>query len=389
MPLGVTPRFPAGRAEKRAALLAAVEAVRPVLEAHLDDNEELGTLHPECVEALRASGLVTLKLPAELGGAEADPVVQMDVIEAVTLIDPAAAWCMFIAGAVTGNAASRLPDDAVAEMFAGGRFPLMAGTLKPSGTATRVEGGYRCTGRWAWGSGVRHADYVAALLFADEPQTVISATVPIAEVEVHDTWHVLGMKGTGSTDYSLDDVFVPDAFVSDMAVPAQRRGGALYRLGMPGFVVNEHASFAIGLARRALLATAELAASKKRGYLAVTTIADRAVVQRAVGEGDLRLTAVRALMVDVLDRLFASAAEGPAPADLQAEARAAAVLATDESLAVVSAMFRHAGGTAVFLQHVLQRCLRDLYVAQSHYVVSDVAYEEHGRLVLERAGGTS
>lgn len=380
--LGATPITPDDPEAKRAALLEAVESVRDVLVATSEETEAGRTLAPVAVEALRESGLLALKLPREVGGAEADPIVQMDVIEAVTLIDPAAAWSMFICGAVTGATSARLPDEAIAVMFEAGRFPCMAGTLKPEGRAVRVDGGYRITGRWGWGSGIEHADFVSVLSFSDEPAGVVSAVVPIADVQLHDNWHVMGMKGTGSCDYSLDDVFVSDLFVTHPMTATQQRGGALYRMGLPGYVVNEHMIFALALAKRALEALRVLAVEKKRGYGVGTTIADRASVQRLVSEGELRLKACRLLCDDVLQRLFDSCVEGPPDAGIEAEARAVSTLCTDEALDVTSAAFRHAGGAAVFADSVFQRCLRDLYAVQSHFVVSDTAYEQHGRILL-------
>ena len=371
--------FPTERGALRTTLLSAVEGISKVVAANAELAETARTLAPAVVEALRGSGLTRMKSPRAVGGAEAHPVDQMDVIEAMTMVDPAAAWSMLITSAVTGGALSWLPDEAVREMLADGSFPLMAGSLRPGGSATPVEGGYRISGRWSWGSGVQHADYVAVPVLLADRSGVVRVVVPISQVAVHDTWFVLGMKGTGSTDYSMEQVFVPGRFSSLTARPV--RGGALYRLGY-GFVVNEHGSFAYALARLALRTVVELAAEKKRGYAGATGIADRAVFQRAVGEGELRLSATRLMMIDVLERLFESAADGEAPAALQAEARAAATLCTDEAITVTTNLFRYAGGSAVMLGSPLQRIMRDLLTVQSHLVVSDSAYEILGQLRL-------
>ncbi len=162
----------------------------------------------------------------------------------------------------------------------------------------------------------------------------------------------------------------------------QRRGGALYRLGMPGFVVNEHGCFAYAVGRLALKTVTETAVAKKRGYAGGISIADREVFQRAIAQGTLRMNACQLLMADVVERLYESAADGPPPPAMQAEARAAAVWCTDEALDVVATLFRYAGGSAVMLDNIMQRCLRDLYTVQSHLVVSDSAYEIQGKLLL-------
>ena len=360
-------------------LLSGVERIAPVIEQHKTRAEQARTLAPEVVEAMRDAGLLMMKSPYEVGGAEIHPVDQMEVVEAVTYLDSAAAWSMFIVATVTGRALSALSDEAVDELFAGGVFPIMAGSLKPSGAATQVDGGFRVSGQWAWGSGVQHADYVIVPVLKDDKTGAITAVVPRAEVRIIDNWHALGINGSGSSDYALDNVFVPGHFVSTS--PAQRRGGTIFRMGY-AFAANEHAGFAYALARQALGQITESAQAKKRGYGAGISIADREIFQRTVAESELRLRASKLLMIDVLERLFDASVNGEAPIELQAEARAASVLCTDEAIAVTNTLFRYAGGSAVMLDHPLQRTLRDLYTAQSHLMVSDAAYEALGKLRL-------
>ena len=373
-------RFPADREANRAYLLTAVSEVADALAAGREESEQSRRLSPKSVEALRKSGLFMLKTPREVGGAESHPVVQMDVIEAVAMIDSAASWCMFISSAVTGATLAQLTDEAVDEILADG-FPFMAGALRPGGTAREVDGGYRVSGRWAWGSGVEHADWVMVPVFCDGPP-LIRALVPTTEVILHDNWHTLGMRGTGICDYELDDVFVPDRFATDLLGAELLRGGALHRLGLPGYVVNEHGSFAYALGRLALRTMSEAAIEKKRGYLGGTSIADRQVFQRAIGEGTIRMNACAAGMAEALERMFDSAAAGPPDPALVTQAQAAAVWCTDEATDVVSGLFRYAGGSAVMLANEMQRILRDIYTVQSHLMVSDVGYERFGRVVL-------
>ena len=360
-------------------LLSGVERIAPVIEQHRTRAEQARTLAPEVVEAMRDAGLLMMKSPYEVGGAEIHPVDQMEVVEAVTYLDSAAAWSMFIAATVTGRALSALSDEAVDELFAGGVFPIMAGSLKPSGAATQVDGGFRVSGQWAWGSGVQQADYVIVPVLKDDKTGAITAVVPRAEVRIIDNWHALGINGSGSSDYALDNVFVPGHFVSTS--PAQRRGGTIFRMGY-AFAANEHAGFAHALAKQALSQITGSAQAKKRGYGAGISIADREIFQRTVAESELRLRASKLLMIDVLERLFDASVNGEAPIELQAEARAASVLCTDEAIAVTHTLFRYAGGSAVMLDHPLQRTLRDLYTAQSHLMVSDAAYEALGKLRL-------
>ena len=139
-------RFPSDPAQNRTALLAAVESIRDIVTAHADDAEARGTLPPAIVEALDTTGLLTLKLPTALGGAEADPMTQFDVIEALSAIDPSTGWCLMIGGTGIGLPGAFLPDAAIAQMFAGGRIPRGAIVSIPPGQAIPVEGGYRVSG---------------------------------------------------------------------------------------------------------------------------------------------------------------------------------------------------------------------------------------------------
>jgi alkylation response protein AidB-like acyl-CoA dehydrogenase len=180
----------------------------------------------------------------------------------------------------------------------------------------------------------------------------------------------------------VEDLFVPQAFTWDVETARPRRGGPLYRLGFPGFVANEHAAFALGVARRALEAILALARSKARG-VKPSLLCGRATFQRYVGESEVRLRAARALTVAVFDEAWATVCDGrPLPLRLQAETRSAAVHATEVALDVVTRAFRFGGGAALYHASVLQRCLRDLNAGAQHLIVSDTAYENHGQVAL-------
>ena len=379
--------FPLERKKKHRVLMDAVESVRPTLEAGVEESERIGTLASSSVEALYDSGLLRLKMPHVLGGAEADVVTQLDVLEAVSRIDPASGWCLMIGAASVGSLAAFLPDDSIEEIFVGGKPPKTAGAAAPSATATPVAGGYRVTGHWKFGSGIMHADWVSAGArvvggFDGYPRQVRMA-MPRHKVKVHDNWQVMGLRGTGSCDFSVEDLFVSDGFAWDATLTEPLRGGALYRLGRPGFVTNEHSAFALGVARRALDAVTEMAASKTRGYNSVNLLANRATFQRALGECDLRLRAARSLNVEILEEAWQSVCAGHTPPPpLQAQMRSCATYTTDVAADVTAQAFRYGGGEALFTPNILQQCLRDINAAAQHQMVSDTAYENHGQFLL-------
>ena len=383
----MTDVFPTERAAKRAALLAAVERIRGVVAAGAEEAERLRTLPPATVRALADSGLLALKVPASLGGAEADPVTQLEVLEALTHIDASAGWCLMVATTAVGLPAGFLPDEAIGKIFASGRTPLAAIAIFPSGTATPVDGGYRLSGRWPFASGVRHAEWLTAGAMvrrdAQDPGERAIVVIPAAAVEIHDNWRVAGLEGTGSSDFSVTDLFVPAAFAWNPATTQPRRGGALFRLGMPAFVAYEHVAFALGVARRALDAARELAESKRRGIVTTSPLAGRAAFQALLGESEIRLRMVRAGALELFEAAWASAGAGTTPAARQqAELRSTATHATETAVDIVTRVFRAAGGGALYRTGVLQRCLRDINAGAQHFMVSDSAYERLGQILL-------
>ena len=382
-------QFPSDPAEKRQALLRAVGDIKEVLAAHADESEALRTLHPASVSALTDSGLMGLKCPVVLGGAEADPLTQMEVIESVSYIDPSAGWCLSICNGGQSVVGACLPQSAVERAFAGDRLPCFAGsfTARP---AVAVSGGYRLSGHWPWASGIRHADWLGATVIVsdngDAPYPRF-ALFPVDQAEVYDNWHVSGLTGTGSSDFSLSDIFVPEDFTIDMRRWEPLRGGPFYRLGLPGMLVNELAGFALGVARRALDTIVNLAKTKQRGYGRQTNLADRAAFQRAIGESDLRLRAIRALAFETLEKAWDIVRSGQSPStDLQIDLRSMATLVVDVARDIASIACRYGGGTAIQLNCILQRCLRDLEAESAHLFVSDISYELHGQCLLGREG---
>lgn len=154
--------FPRGVAEKRQHFMERLEAVRACLEAGAEAAEELATLPQATVDLLYEEGLLHLKLPEVLGGAELDPLAYLDVIEALSRIESAAGWCALINCTSIAWPGAFLPDEAIGQIFAGGRVPIAAGAAGPLGRAKAVEGGYLVDGRWPFGSGIRHAEWAVA-----------------------------------------------------------------------------------------------------------------------------------------------------------------------------------------------------------------------------------
>ena len=385
------PKFPGDRREKRRVLLDSVGAVRDTVAASADESERLGTLAPAAVEAIRDAGLFALKLPQSLGGAEADPVTQIEVIEALAYIDASAGWCVMIGATAIGQPGAFAGDEAVAEIFGDGRIPTAATSTALRGRAVPVDGGYVLSGRWPFASGVRHAEWMTAGAEvesgSDGEPARLSLVFPVEKGHIHDNWHVTGLEGSGSNDISVSEVFVPEAFSWDPSVWESKRGGAIYRMGRPGFVANEHSGVALGIARRALDEIVTRAPNTKRGNPPTGSLADRGAFRGDIGECDLRLRAARALAHEVYERAYRTACGGRVPDDAaQSEMRAVSSYVTEVAVDVVTTAFRYAGGSAIHRSDVLQRCLRNVNAAAQHFMVSDTALENYGAAVLGVSG---
>jgi indole-3-acetate monooxygenase len=375
-----------------ARLLAGVERIRPILAEQCEAEERQAQLSCASADALYDAGVLRMKAPRVLGGGEADLVTQYEVIEAVSRINPAAGWCGMVGATSIAIPGAFLSDEGVATMFGAGRMPRGALLVMPSARAVPVEGGFRLTGRWAFASGVHHAEWVAAHALVPAGEDVSPAlhmlVFPADAVELHNNWQVLGLRGTGSCDISVSDLFVPASMAWNVAIQPPQRGGPLYRLGIPAFVANEHAAFATGLARRALDALTETAINKKRGYgPGAVSLSDRAAVQRLIGHRELRLRAARGLALDVNARAMEVVERGESvPPQLALETRAAAVYCTEIAVDIISQAFRYSGAAAIYEKSIMQRCLRDITVAAQHLMVSDVAYELLGKTHLAFEG---
>jgi alkylation response protein AidB-like acyl-CoA dehydrogenase len=324
-------------------------------------------------------------LPAVLGGAEADPITQFEVVEAISEIDSTSGWCVLIGATSIAWPALFLSDEAIRRIFANRGTPRAAGIFLPSGKASPADGGYRVSGRWSYASGIRHAEWITAGTKVDRGGDVIErrmVTFPAHEAQIHDTWKVAGLQGTGSCDFTVDDLFVSEDFTWNAGTAVPLRGGALSCLGMPAYVMHLHAAFALGIARRAVKTIIDYANSERSGYRPSSLIS-RSTFHSALGECELQLRAARALVIDLYEKAWKTVCSGGTltPAE-QTELRGTAVLATQVAAEVTTRLFRYGGGGAILMSNALQRCLRDINAGAQHRMVSDSTYEHLGKFIL-------
>ena len=198
--------FPSDRKLKRKALLDAVDKIAPVLRASGAKSEELGTLAPDAVAALRTAGIFKLKLCTDMGGAEADPVTEMMVLEQLAYNDLTSGWCTMVGATAVASLGTFLPQSGLDKVFANGHVPTAAISFFPAGRAVREGSGFRVRGRWRFNSGIRHAEWVLGGTVVEGTEAenggrpiVMFSAFPIKDVIIHDNWGgVVGLRGTGS-----------------------------------------------------------------------------------------------------------------------------------------------------------------------------------------------
>ena len=371
----------------RKELLAEIESIAPVVAENATASEALGRLDEPTMTALRTTRLLRLAPPRELGGLEADPVTQVVVLEALARIDASTSWALGIIAGVPGIFGAYLPAATARRLFAD-RLPPMAGSLLPKGIAEPVSGGYRVKGRWPYGSGIYHVDWVGAgALVATQPGPVGARLVllPRNQVVIHDNWQVAGLRASGSSDYSIEDQFVPEEMtipLLDLFAGKAITGGAAVRLGLPAWVAPFHIGIALGIARHALDEISTQAVAKGRGF-PPSPLPTQPHVQFALGKAEIELASARAYGIQLMADLYDEAQAGrvPSPAR-QAESRAASTYITEVAQRVTTAAFQAAGETALFDTNPSQRCFRDITAAGQHFLVSQSAYRALGQFKL-------
>jgi alkylation response protein AidB-like acyl-CoA dehydrogenase len=354
--------------------------------AEIETGRRLPT---DIARQMGAAGFYRLFIAERSGGLEVPPSVAARVFEALAEGEAACGWIAFI-GATTGLALARMSDAAVREVLATPET-LIAGVFAASGKAVKVDGGFRVTGRWQWGSGSTNADWIGGGCTLIEAGKLLtnSAGVPrnhmllfrAAEVQSLDTWHTSGLRGTGSTDFAVHDLFVPEARASGYLVK-ELPDRPLFRFPQFALLAHGVAAVAMGIARASIRELISIAAEKKR-YGTSMTLANRQQAQTEVALAEARLRSARAFFYETIDTAWSLALEGAsAPIEVRRDMRLATTHAMQASIQVVNSMYTLAGGSAVYDSSPLQRQLRDVHVASQHIMVSSNTLETIGQLLL-------
>jgi alkylation response protein AidB-like acyl-CoA dehydrogenase len=342
------------------------------------------------VARLRASGLFRAGAPADVGAPEAPPAVTLRCAEEVARGDGSAGWCVSIAG-TSSLLGGWLSPDGLAEVFAD-PGSVAAGVWAPRGVARSVDGGYRVSGRWGFCSGIMHSDYLFGGCVVEDGAGGSPAPrvlgIPVSELEIVDTWHTTGLRGTGSHDAVAEDVFVPEHRGLWLLDPPSSEA-ALYRFPIFSFFALSIGAAALGNARGAIEDLKELAVGKV-GLGSSRKLAERSGTWAAVGAAEASLRAARAFYYEAIDAAWAAAQSAdPVSTELRVGLRLAATHAVRTAADVARGMYDLGGGSAIYEASPLQRRFRDAHTATAHFQVNPATWELTGRVLLDQPTDTA
>jgi len=363
--------------------LAAARRLEPSVVELRDQFDRDRQLPRRLVDQLYAANLFRMWLPRAIGGAELAPLEFLAVIEELSRQDGSLGWCTVIPAGYA-RLSGALEEDVARTIFGTG-MGVLVGTLNPTGKAMAAPGGYRVSGRWSYGSFIGYGDWVLGNCITGDGPEFRLCLFPRADVEVFDIWHVGGLRATGSNDFQVTDLFVPEQHTIPLVdfQPPPRRPDPLYAVPMTSTFVSCIATVALGIARAAIEALIEIGAEKKTAGSS-TVLRDKPLAQADLARAEALLGAGRAYLFGELGRMWEDAVAGR-PISLRARAavRLAACHATQSAIQVVDLMYQTAGGAALFQSGRLDRCLRDIHAAGQHVAVSMPAnLEPVGRVLF-------
>jgi alkylation response protein AidB-like acyl-CoA dehydrogenase len=375
-----------------ADVLERVSALLPRIRAAEAEINEKRRLPEDLVEDIRATGVFRMAMPETWGGPQLDPLRQVEVIEALSYANGSVGWCAMI-GCDGGYYSAWLEDSVARDVF-----PLdgiVAGLTQPGNNATKVDGGYRLSGRWKFGSGVTHADVVVGGAFivdadgAMQPSDIEglplwkTLVLPRDAVEVIDVWHTTGLEGSGSNDYAVTDAFVPDEHAMFVFGPPIR-GGPMWSFFN---VIIKVGGVPLGIARRAIDETIALAPSKL-ALPSFAYVSDEARTHDSLARAEIMVSSARAYFFDAVGAYWSTLVAGDEPAPKQrANVRLAMHNAAYACRDAVALLYDTMTTSSVYQPNAIDQALRDLTVVCQHIVLSSRARITAGKVLLGQLAG--
>ncbi len=376
-------------------LMRAAKHLAVLVEEQAEEAERQRHQTDAVVEAFREAGLYRMLLPRALGGAELSFVDAMEVVEQVSWADGSAGWCTMVGNVAASTVGAYLPEKGAQRVYGKGPDAMVAGQGVPRGQARRVDGGFLIRGEWSYGSTIYHAEVIhsgCTVMSGDKPERnadgvpeVILAHFDRKEMDLRDNWHTLGLRGTGSYDYTLKspDLFVPDHMCYRYAANVPVRGGNQYTVGLIGFTTWGHTAWALGVGRRVLDEIAKIARTKGSVFGA---LGEGAAFKHSYAQSEAKYRSARSFCYNAWTDLSETLLRGdPASVEQIALVRMA-MRHIHDVVSEISTFAHRAGGGASLRPSVLQRCYRDLHSGTQHVLLADQIFQECGRVLLGMTG---
>ena len=372
-----------------ADIISVVRSLAPEIQSRGDEIAALRRLPLDLVTKLKAAGVFRMAMPRAWGGPEMTPREQCEVYEVLGAADASVAWCAKI-GSDSGYFAAQLDESAARSLYPELDY-VTAGQVPPNGLGERVDGGYRVSGHWTFGSGCTHADVIATgflvtengnpVMRAGAPQARI-AFAPASHFEIIDTWHSTGLAGSGSNDYRITNLFIPDEHTIAQEDPPRRNEPLYCYFGM--FLASWH-GIALGLARRAIDAAIAIADKKMHIFPPPPMpLRQRPHARVALAKAEMAWRASRAFTYETIDRIWHEAqTDGRISPDTRRAMALSLSHAFRMSREVAQMMYDLIGPTAVFSTKTpLDRLLRDAIAMSQHLLLSDSFLEMVGACIV-------
>ena len=357
--------------------LERAKSLAPLIENHADETEHLGKMTPQVVQAFRDTKLFWMNVPVEFNGEDFDMHTRLDVLEELSRADGSTGWAFMAIAGYVGYTAVGCGEDAVKTLYGDpDDLKLVAGMANPVGSAIPVPGGYRIDGRYRFGSGAPHADWIAAgAVIEGGGGAQICGFVPTNRIEFQGNWDVLGLAGTGSVDYQVPEQFVPEAFTFDAANFEPRRGSPSGRMDFFSTAMLYHSAMALGVGKRALEEIVKIADSKKTRPNAAPIGEQQLFLHDFnLHEGGLR--GARAFVSETVDGGLRAAESGRPLGEVEkARFRQSCTVAHKMAMQAVEFAYFWGGSVPLRRPHPLGRCMLDMHALNQHLLV------DHNNLV--------
>lgn len=364
-------------------LVERARNLRPLINEHAAAGDDRGQLTDEVVDALHENRIFGMWVPRSLGGSELNPIASLELIEELTSADASTGWVTMAASLAIGTGGAYLGDEAVEELFGGERFPVIAGQGTRPGKAVTSDGGYLLSGNWSFASGIKHSGFIHTLAIIEETGEPRIFVLPVGQATLIDNWDVMGLRATGSIDYTIDNVFVPEAYTHFAVSESTDRGG-LYALGIIHIAAICHTAWALGVARRMLDELRE-SAQAKTGRPGQLVDSDTFHGNFAKAEASYR--AARAFAFETWRDVEASLDRGE-PLSVRQKTIVRLVINQVTWAAHDVCMFVYtAGGTSALRAGTIQRYFRDMHAGTQHVIPSPPVLQRCGQELAGLAAG--